>query len=295
MMNGNMIMNKKLYIHCDGGFGNRFNALIVGILISKIGNFEPIVLWPSTNWCRTLFYDIFDYDVKVIEDNLSYFSDNYNEYEFIMHNNFLNLPVQVHNPNIFSGFLSLVDFLKTSKFDKLVYNNDSIPHYAHGSELYEVINQLKFCNQIISSADKFIKVNNLNDNFYGVHLRNTDFYNPHKPNFEKLYIEISNNEDKKYFVCSDDQELENKFNQLENVFIYPKTKYVEKLTEEGDWRSVIVDDTGVEYPFNVERTDESVKQAMIDLYILSKSDIIKTSDSSFLQTASLLKKSRQNG
>jgi len=39
--------------------------------------------------------------------------------------------------------------------------------------------------------------------------------------------------------------------------------------------SVIVDDTGVEYPFNVERTDESVKQAMIDLYILSKSDNYK--------------------
>jgi DNA replication protein DnaC len=82
---------------------------------------------------------------------------------------------------------------------------------------------------------------------------------------------------------------------LENVHVYPKTSYVEKLTEEGEWRSVIVDDTGVEYPFNVERSDESVQQAIIDLYILSKSDMMRTSNSSFLRTSILLKKSYQNG
>ena len=26
---------KNLYIHCDGGFGNRFNALVVGLLICE--------------------------------------------------------------------------------------------------------------------------------------------------------------------------------------------------------------------------------------------------------------------
>ena len=34
---------KTLNIYCDGGFGNRFNALTVGLLIAKVGNFKPII------------------------------------------------------------------------------------------------------------------------------------------------------------------------------------------------------------------------------------------------------------
>ena len=41
--------------------------------------------------------------------------------------------------------------------------------------------------------------------------------------------------------------------------------------------------------FNVERSAQSVKEAIIDLLILSKSDIIPTSNSTFLTTAQLLK------
>ena len=50
---------KTLKIYCDGGFGNRFNALTVGLLIAKVGNFNPVIMWPSTNWCRSLFETIF--------------------------------------------------------------------------------------------------------------------------------------------------------------------------------------------------------------------------------------------
>ena len=42
-------MPKKIYIHCDGGFGNRFNSLTVGLMIAEKGGFDPVVLWPSTN------------------------------------------------------------------------------------------------------------------------------------------------------------------------------------------------------------------------------------------------------
>ena len=49
---------KILNIYCDGGFGNRFNALVVGLLIAEVGNFKPVIFWPSTNWCRSLFKNI---------------------------------------------------------------------------------------------------------------------------------------------------------------------------------------------------------------------------------------------
>jgi hypothetical protein len=282
---------KILNIYCDGGFGNRFSALIVGLLIAKLGNFKPNVLWPSTNWCRSLFHDIFDFDVKVIEKDLSYFSENFKDYEFVMHNNFLNFPTKISHPDHFNNLLSLVDFYKSSNLINIVYNNDKIPQYAECKNLYDIIHQLKFSKKITDLSNKFIQEQQLGNNFFGVHLRNTDFPNQDKPNFDKLYYHILNDNQNKYFVCSDDKDLENKFNKLENVCVYEKTKYVEKLTDEGGWREAIVDDDGKEYSFNVERSDESVQQAIIDLYILSKSNIIQTSNSSFLKTAVLINRS----
>ena len=70
MTNGKMNTEcnmKTLKIYCDGGFGNRFNALSVGLLIAKVGNFKPVILWPSTNWCRSLFQSIFKNEYEVFE------------------------------------------------------------------------------------------------------------------------------------------------------------------------------------------------------------------------------------
>ena len=122
-------------------------------------------------------------------------------------------------------------------------------------------------------------------------MRNTAFYDPHKPNFDSIYKTILDDVKGNYFICSDDEELETKFTQLNNAFSYKKKKYVEKLTKDGKWRDIIVDDEGVEYPFNVERSDETVIDAMIDLLILSKSTIMHTSDSTFLKTALLIQQS----
>ena len=61
---------KILNIYCDGGFGNRFNALVVGLLIAEVGNFKPVIFWPSTNWCRSLFKNIFKNDYDNINQNL---------------------------------------------------------------------------------------------------------------------------------------------------------------------------------------------------------------------------------
>ena len=284
----------KLYIYCDGGFGNRFNSLVSGLLISKFTKIDPIIVWPITNWCRSKFSTLFDTEFEVVEENLNYFGINTHEYEFIMHGNFLNFNAQVHHPQNFRSIDEICTFCLNSTKDKIVYNNDAIPHYIGQDILVQVIQDLAFNKNIISEANNYIR-NNFQEEFIGVHLRNTDFFDPHKPNYHQIYQHILGNSDKRYFVCSDDKEMEDMFSQLKNVSVYPKTSYVEKLTEDGEWRSIIVDDTGIEYPFNVERSDESVQQAIIDLYILSKSDIMKTSDSSFLQTAILLKNSHQNG
>lgn len=285
---------KKLFIYCDGGFGNRFNALIVGLALSRHLKYEPIILWPSTNWCRSTFNSLFESDYKIIEEHLKYFGSDVNAYEFIMHGNFLNFPTNVKHPNSLGSFDNLINFCKNTTKENIVYNNDSIPKYISPSELSLSIKELPFKKEIIDKVESFIKSNNLDSEFFGVHLRNTDFYEAHKANFDSLYQTIVENPDKKYFVCSDDKDLETRFSKLDNVFVYQKETYVEKLNDDGDWRSTIVDEYGIQQPFNIERSDSSVIEAMVDLIILSKSNIMKTSDSSFLNTAFLLK-SAYNG
>lgn len=292
MTNGKMNTEcnmKTLKIYCDGGFGNRFNALIVGLLIAKVGNFKPVILWPSTNWCRSSFQSIFKNEYEVLSDKMSSLKDSYDDHAFAMHNNCLNFPCSIAHPNSFNSIQNIVNYYNESNKNYFVYNNDAIPGYAYGDGLQSIVKNLIFSDTITSSANEFVK--SIDANFIGVHLRNTDFYDPHKPNFDSIYKLITDDVDNNYFICSDDEELETKFTLLNNAFSYKKKKYVEKLTKDGEWRDVIVDEEGVEYPFNVERSDESVIDAMIDLLILSKSTIMHTSDSTFLKTALLIQQS----
>ena len=283
-------MTKTIYIHCDGGFGNRFNALTVGLLIAEKGGFDPVILWPSTNWCRSTFNSIFKNEYEVIEQDLSYFKKP-EDYQFLMHGHF-SIPqhIRVMHPSAFGSVSQILDYIRVENKD-IVYNHDAIPPYAYGEGggLQKIVKDLEFSEEITNKADVFLQ--HYDDNFSGLHLRNTDFYDPHKANFNELEKLVKDTPDTHYFICSDDQKLEQTFTQHANAFAYPKYKYVEKLADEGEWRDEIEDEDGKEYAFNIERSDESVIEAMVDLLVLSRSTIIPTSDSTFLKTAQLIQES----
>ena len=280
---------KTLNIYCDGGFGNRFNALTVGLLIAKVGNFKPVIFWPSTNWCRSLFKNIFKNDYNVINCNLNYFQKNFKDYVFVMHSNSANLPCQIKHPNYFSSIQNIADYYNQSNKQKFVYNNDTIPDYCSNNDLKQIVKDIKFTDKIVDKVNQFTK--NINDEFIGIHLRNTDFHDNEKRKFDQIESLVKINPGINYFICSDDEKLEERFTKNDNAFAYPKTKYVEKLTDDGGWRDAVVDNEGNEYSFNIERSDQSVIEAMIDLLILSKSTIMNTSESTFLKTALLIQES----
>lgn len=287
---------KILNIYCDGGFGNRFNALVVGLLIAEVGNFKPVIFWPSTNWCRSLFKNIFKNDYDNIDQNLSYFKNNYDEHSFVMHTNSENLPCEVIHPDSFNSIQNIVDYYNQSNKRKFVYNNSTIPNYCFNPVLYrfcndlkKIVKTLKFTDKIVDKVNQFTK--NIDDEFVGIHLRNTDFHDNEKTKFDQIESLVKRNSGINYFICSDDKELEERFIKNDNAFAYPKVKYVEKLTDDGGWRDTVVDDDGKEYSFNIERSDESVIDAMVDLLILSKSTILNTSESTFLRTALLIQES----
>lgn len=276
---------KTLYIHCDGGFGNRFNTLIVGLQIARIGNFNPIISWAYTNSCRASFDDIFENKFKVVPSRLEEYSDSFSEYELIMHENQLNWNAQIRSPYSFSTIDQIVSHYNNSTKDSLFYFNNLIPNYSDLN--LSLISELQFKKKYYETVKNFLPDNN----YIGVHLRSTDFPQG-SINFDEIYQKIKIS-DKKHFVCSDSLDVENKFNQLDNVFTFPKTSYVKKINPHKGWsvpKGQIKDEVGKPIAFNVERSSESVMQSIIDLLILSKSDIMLTSDSTFLSTAILLKK-----
>jgi len=275
---------KNLYIHCDGGFGNRFNSLVVGLLICERGGFNPIISWPSTNVCRAFYDDIFEIQFEFNSNRLEDYSNSIDEFEFIMHDNQLSWNASINSPYSFSTIHQVVSHYNNSSKDNLFYFNNLIPNYSDID--LSLICELKFRKEYYEIVDNFLNF----ENYIGVHLRATDFPQG-SVNFEGIYDNVKGS-DKMHFVCSDSLEVENKFNELDNVFTFPKTSYVEKIDDSFDWRVVrgqIKDEMKKPLSFNVERSSESVKQSIVDLLVLSKSDIMKTSNSTFLQTAQLLK------
>jgi predicted RNA-binding protein len=101
-----------------------------------------------------------------------------------------------------------------------------------------------------------------------------------------MFSSIISDKKSGYFVCSDDKATEDKFNELKNVLVYPKTSYVEKLVD-GEWTTKIKDSEGRIFPYNVDRSKQSVIEAFIDLLILSRTNIIIRNKSSFLGWAKI--------
>lgn len=278
---------KNLYIHCDGGFGNRFNALVVGLLICERGGFKPIISWPSTNVCRAFYDDIFETQFEFNANRLEDYSNSIDEFEFIMHDNQLSWNTLINSPYSFSTIDQIVSHYNNSIKDNLFYFNNLIPNYSDID--LSLISELKFRKEYYEIVDNFLNF----ENYIGVHLRATDFPQG-SVNFEGIYDKIKGS-DKMHFVCSDSLEVENKFNELDNVFTFVKTFYVEKINDSFNWRvnkGQIKDEMKKPLSFNIERSSESVKQAIVDLLILSKSDIMITSNSTFLETALIIQQSK---
>lgn len=274
---------KNLYVHCDGGFGNRFNSLVVGLLICERGKFNPIISWPSTNVCRALYNDIFEEQFEFNSNRLEDYSNSINEFEFVIHENQLSWNVVFNSPYSFSTIDQIVFHYNNSIKNNLFYFNNLIPNYSDLN--FSLISKLKFKKSYYDIVDNFLKY----EDYIGVHLRATDFPKG-SINFDQIFNLIKNST-KMHFVCSDSLDIENKFNELENVFTFPKTSYVKKIDDSFDWRvsrGQIKDEVKKPLSFNIERSSESVKQAIIDLLILSRSDIMVTSNSTFLETAKLL-------
>lgn len=274
---------KKIYIYCDGGFGNRYTTLVGGLQIAKWAKLHPEIIWPQNNWCGAAFRNLFESELEVIDfDHKTFFQTHATTN--IVHENQFNQNLFYRHPNSFTRN-EILDYVAASGFD-IFYFNNSLATFCDRRDLIDnIIPDIKFHSTINHHVEQILDRAGTRE-YIGVHLRKTDFV----PSFDENIIReaVKTNPEIKFFICSDNKETEEAYLQFPNVFVNPKESYAEKL-QPGDWNQTIVDGLGNSFPFNVKRSESSVISAMVDLVLLSRSQLLPTDKrSSFLQVAYLL-------
>jgi hypothetical protein len=283
---------RQLVIYCDGGFGNRFNALVSGLVISATLGLRPQVVWPVNNWCGAPFDSLFDNDLPVIDRELASFMAERERYQYFIVEDRLGLADEWVSPLQLPHWDAVRQLFGRS-LKPVFYYTALIPGFIEPAAVLSQVRALRLKPAIVARAEEFLRshqVGAVHGDFYGVQIRKTDF-GAHGADDDNLYELISQRPQHRFFVCSDDKAVEQRFGALPQVLVYPKRAHVEKRVD-GQWTAVTADHSGRLYPCNVNRGAASVEDALVDLLILSRSQIVKTSNSTFLNTALLMQQAR---
>lgn len=280
---------RSIHIYCDGGFGNRFNGLVAGLVVAEMAGLSPVVVWPRNNWCGAGYDVLVDTPATVVERELASYVPDKEKFQFLMTEDHLGMGVAFQSPLQLPSAQSLLDYLNAS--DKDVYfHTPLIPACLDAGLVHAQVRGLHFKADLVAQAHAFMAAHGLTD-YFGIHIRKTDF-GANGSDDAHLYQLVRDVPHKRFFVCSDDKDVEQRFGALPNVTMYPKRAYVEKLVD-GSWNTPTADHSGRVYACNVNRNALSVEDALIDLLVLSYSQIVSTSNSTFRNTALLLQSVRR--
>ena len=276
----------RLTIFCDGGIGNRINSLISGLAIANYFKISYCVHWPENNWCAAGFSDIFRSKHPTSTLSIKSLRDQFKDGVVLLHDHIASEALNVVYGSAYD-YESMLDFelkvLATGK--NIFYYPAVLPKWIPFELVRKELENLDFSEEITYEVKKFI-IQKMNGPFYGLHLRRTDL-NVGLTDHEVLTL-VTRHKDKKFFVCSDDPIAESLASVHANVHSRQKTSYVSKKELGRDWIAQCQDDDGRTYHGNIFRGKDSVIQGTIDMLILSHSDIVGYSGSTFQNMARMI-------
>ena len=269
---------------CDGGLANRLNTLLVALVVKKYTQSAWGIAWPVNNWCGAPFEDLFEPVLPVSQKSLSYFKSQQDRYWQVFHENQIEFEESriTYNKTI-ADIWELCNLVRIHP--RIVYFHHAIPSYITDEMLGEVIQDLQPVAKVVNKVSEIVNQYGITSGTIGVHIRKTDFGAAVD---EKTLFDQISGQSEKFFICSDSNEVLEKFSELKNCVSLTKPSMPKKLDEKGGWNSFVVDADGRNYPFNVDRDGESVYWAMVDLLILAKTRVLATSGSSFQALAKRL-------
>lgn len=274
-------------IFCDGGFANRVNALVGGLVLAERLQLNARIVWPRNNRCGAAFDALFVGDgIEVHETRLQDFVPAQRSLQLWLHENDVGFSDPVaplrQRPN-----LAAVRPLLHGDARAVLYSENMLLPWLDSADVQRTLRGLSFQPAIIEQARTLIARHG-GDGYVGIHLRATDFTSP--PPTEAMLAAVQAQSQTRFFACSDSAAIEARFARHANVFVHQKSAYVEKRVD-GPWRGGMLDSDGLPYGGNIERSAESVVLAAVDLLLLAGSRPVKTSNSSFLALAERLRDS----
>ena len=167
-------IQRRIYVFCDGGIGNRINALVSAIAICERFQLAIIVYWPLNSWCGAGFADIFDNSFDVRTDALDTLAGKFIDVKMMLHDamgaQFLQVPFESAY-----DYQSMEDFaqrgLPTS--GDLFFYPAVIPQWIPEDLIHASLRQMRFSAHITQSVSVFIR-QTMKRPFHGLHLRRTD-------------------------------------------------------------------------------------------------------------------------
>lgn len=267
---------REITIVCDGGLGNRLGALIGGLYVASETSAEPIICWPINNRCGCSYQDLFEQNIRLIEMPLTRLFASRMKSVFMIHVNHtkLKLPRQLKIDK------SSIEELKKNEIN-IVYYNNIIPNFVPSNFITDTLNNLVIKKDIEEEVLSFCRNNKIDKATIGLHIRKTDFQ---KTVDEDQLFKVVSSSDENYFICSDDKTTEDRFACLANVVKRCKRYYTEKL-KEGGWNMQVEIEEGRVRPFNILRGKEASIEGFIDMLILSRTNILLKTASTFSQFA----------
>jgi len=274
-----------LLIFCDGGLANRVNCLVGGLVLAERLGLAPRVVWPRNNRCGAAFGDLFAMpDLPAHEVGQHDFVPVQRRLQLWLHENDLGFGEPV---TVLRQLPSLEAARARLQHDgrPVLYGENSVLPWLPHDAVQATLRGLRWQPEIVAQARTLI-AQQAPRGYVGIHLRATDFTSA--PPVDTMETLVRAQPGTRFFVCSDDAALEQRFAAHANVFVHRKTAYVGKLVD-GPWRTAVLDSDGLPYSGNIDRNAASVRAACVDLLLLAGSRTVKTSSSTFLALAEALR------
>ena len=275
-----------LLIYCDGGFGNRLNALFSGLALAHALRLPHTVFWPRNNWCQAGYTDLFLPGPTIDERTLSALAGTLNDCVPLLHDSMGAQTLRMPFASAYA-YTSMDDFAQRalSSGQAVFYYPALMPAWIPQDQIVQAMRGCVYQPDIRAEVIGFIQ-EKIGQPFYGLHLRRTDLGVGYSD--DEVQEIVQTHPQALFFVCSDDPMAEAKAAVQPNVVSRKKSAYVDKRHGHGGWTAATADDDGRIYHSNIDRTAASVREAVIDLLVLAHSEIVGFSGSTFQNMARLI-------
>ncbi len=272
-------MNRVL---CDGGLSNRLNALLFALVLKRRLGQEWSISWPLNNWCGAPLDSLLKPPLLVDTHSLKHYREQSNALMLMQENQLDFPPERIVLHQHLPGLHAYAELLNRPQGS--VYFHNLIPAWADAADVHAAVRSLELAPDVAQRAGAFCDAHRIDRSVIGLHIRKTDFGD--RIDDRALFLEASHS-NRRYFVCSDSAEANQRFATLPNCVVFEKTAFPEKVQAQAGWQHWTTDSEGRNFPYNIERGATSVVEGLIDLLILSRTEMRITSGSTFLATARL--------